>query len=184
MIGLAMLWLVQIVEFWGWYVIFESANITMWSLYGLLLILCMVIVFSGTRITLQNHPRIRNSVRGIVLLIPVLGILSFSNKTYYRGLFAEFYEIDRTEFKVVFKPQPSDARQFEIRTSSNEVRNLVKDKATYDANHHYMPNVKLKINMTFKRINTIELYELADQELEQPVQRQLKQLKGATEFLK
>ena len=68
--------------------------------------------------------------------------------------------------------------------SSNELRNLVKDKATFVANHHYFPNAKFKVNMTFSKINEIELYQVNYHKLEQPIKWKIEELNGETEFLK
>lgn len=124
------------------------------------------------------------AIKGIALLIPIFGILSYANKTYDKNVFSEFYEIENTEFKAVFKPQPSDTRKFEMAISSNELRNLVRDKATFVANHHYFPNARLKVNMTFSKINEVELYKVDDYELEHPIKWKIDELNGETEFLK
>ena len=99
-------------------------------------------------------------------------------------MFSEFYDIDKEEYKVVFKPQPSDTRKFEMKISSNELRNLVQDNATFVANHYYFSNAKFKVNMTFSIINEIELYQVSEYELEEPINWKTKELKGETDFLK
>ncbi|WP_230080295.1 hypothetical protein [Winogradskyella marina] len=184
LILIAILWLLQISETLGWFLTFEPENLALWGIFGLPTIACILITFFGINYGLENQKKFGLGIKGIALLIPIVGILSYANKTYDKNVFSEFYDIKKTEYKAVFKPQPSDTRQFEMEMSSTELRNLVKDKATFVANHHYFPNARFKVNMTFSKINEIELYQVADHKLEQPIKWKIDELNGETEFLK
>ena len=46
------------------------------------------------------------------------------------------------------------------------------------------PNAKFKVNMTFSKINEIELYQVNDHKLEQPIKWKIEELNCETEFLK
>jgi len=184
LILIAILWLLQISETLGWFLTFEPENLALWGIFGLPTIACILITFFGINYDLENQKKFGLGIKGIALLIPIIGILSYANKTYDKNVFSEFYDIEKTEYKAVFKPQPSDTRQFEMEMSSTELRNLVKDKATFVANHHYFPNARFKVNMTFSKINEIELYQVADHKLEQPIKWKIDELNGETEFLK
>jgi hypothetical protein len=184
LISVAILWLVQIAGTLGWFLTFEPENIALWGLIGLPTLASILIVVFGIKFGLGHHKKIGLVINGIALLIPITGILSYANKTYDKNVFSEFYEIENTEFRAVFKPQPSDTRQFEMQIFSDELRNLVKDKATFVANHHYFPNARFKVNMTFSKINEVELYKVADYELEHPIKWKIDELNGETAFLK
>ena len=176
LIIVAILWLLQLAGTLGWFLTFEPENIALWGIIGLPTIASILIAFFLIDYVLENQKKVGLGVKGITVLIPILGILSFANKTYEKKVFSEFYDIENTEYKAVFKPQPSDTRQFEMVISSNELRNLVKDKATFIANHHYFPNAKFKVNMTFSKINEVELYQVAEHKLEQPIKWKVEEL--------
>jgi hypothetical protein len=183
LIAISTLWLIQLADTLGWFLTFEPENIALWGLIGIPTIASLLIAINGAKnIDIQSNKRI--PIIAIAALIPILGILSYANKTYDRNVFSEFYDIDKEEYKAVFKPQPSDTRKFEMIISSNELRNLVQDNATFVANHYYFPNAKFKVNMTFSRINEIELYQVSEYELEEPINWKTKELKGETAFLK
>ena len=183
-IFVAFLWLLQLSKTLGWFLTFEPDNLALWGIIALPTLVSILIVFYGIDYILENQKKKGIVIKGIAILIPIVGLLSFANKTYNRNVFSEFYNIENTEYKAVFKPQPSDTRQFEIEISSLELRNLVKDRATFIADHHYFPNAKFKINMTFSKINEIELYQVSEYKLKQPIKWKIEELKGETEFLK
>ena len=184
LIIVAILWLFQLAGTLGWFLTFEPENIALWGIIGLPTISSILIVFFGIDYVLENQKKVGLGIKGITVLIPIVGILSFANKTYEKIVFSEFYDVENTEYKAIFKPQPSDTRQFEMGISSNELRNLIKDKATFIANHHYFPNAKLKVNMPFSKINEVELYQVAEHELKNPIKWKIEELNGETEFLK
>ncbi len=183
-IFVAFLWLLQLSKTLGWFLTFEPDNLALWGIIALPTLVSILIVFYGIDYILENQKKKGIVIKGIAILIPIVGLLSFANKTYNRNVFSEFYNIENKEYKAVFKPQPSDTRQFEIEISSLELRNLVKDRATFIADHHYFPNAKFKINMTFSKINEIELYQVSEYKLKQPIKWKIEELKGETEFLK
>ena len=184
LIGVSILWLLQMAGTLGWFVTFEPDNIALWGMIGLPTMASVLIATIGTKIIYDEKNRIGIGIRVISILIPIVGILLYANKTYDKSVFSEFYNLDEETYKVVFKPQPSDTRQFELELNSDELRILVKDKATFVADHHYFPNAKFRVNMTFSRINEIELYKVGDYELEEPIKWEIEELNGETEFLK
>ena len=75
-------------------------------LWILTIIACVLITFFGINYGLENQKKLGLGIKGITLLIPVVGILSYANKTYDKNVFSEFYDIEKTDYKAVFKPQP------------------------------------------------------------------------------
>src|SRR5690606_32991393 len=110
----------------GWFLTFEPKNLALWGIIGLPTIASILITFCRINYGFDNQKKIGLGIKGIAILIPIIGILSFANKTYDKNVFSEFYDIDKAEYKAVFKPQPSDTRQFEMEMSSTELRDLVK----------------------------------------------------------
>ena len=184
LIVISILWLIQMAGTLGWFLTFEPENIALFGLIGLPTIASLIIAIVGTRLIFEKKNKIGIAISVLALLIPIAGILQYANKTYDKNVFSEFYDLDKETYKVIIKPQPSDTRQFEIDLKSNELRNLAKQKATFVANHHYFPNARFRVNMTFSSINEIELYKVADYELEKPIKWNIDELNGETEFLK
>ncbi len=184
LIGISILWLIQMAGILGWFLTFEPENIALFGLIGLPIIASLMIAIVGTRLIFEKKKKIGIAISVLALIIPIAGILQYANKTYDKNVFSEFYDLDKETYKVIIKPQPSDTRQFEIDLKSNELRNLAKQKATFVANHHYFPNARFRVNMTFSSINEIELYKVADYELEEPIKWNIDELNGETEFLK
>jgi len=181
---ISILWLLQLAGTLGWFLTFEPKNLALWGMIGLPTIASILITLCGINYGFDSHKKIGLAIKGIAILIPIVGILSFANKTYNKNVFSEFYDIEKTEYRAVFKPQPSDTRQFVMEMSSTELRDLVKNNATFVANHHYFPNAKFKVNMTFSKINEIELYQVDDYKLKHPIKWKIEELNGETEFLK
>jgi len=77
LIGISILWLIQLAETLGWFLTFEPENIALWGLIGI--------------------PTKRLAIITIAVFIPILGVLSYANKTYDRNVFSEFYDIDKEE---------------------------------------------------------------------------------------
>ncbi|NLR95055.1 hypothetical protein HGP29_27900 [Flammeovirga sp. SR4] len=180
LILVSILWLLQLAETLGWFLTFKPEKI---AFIGLPTLASILIVIFGTNKEFKNRKKVGFFIKAIALIIPILGTFSYSYKTYDRAVFSEFYGIDNTKYKAVFKRTPSSTRQFEIDLSVNELRDLVKNKATFVANHHYFPNARLKVNMRFSKINEIELYQIEGYELEQPIKWKIDELSGETEFL-
>jgi hypothetical protein len=177
-------WLLLLAEKLGWFLTFEPENIALMGIFGLPVIASVLILIIGSNLIFDNKRKTKFLISGIGILIPIVGILSFANKTYDKNIFSEFYELDSKEFRAVFKPQPADSREFEMKLESEELRDLVINKATFVANHHYFPNAKFRVKMTFSEITEIELYKVSDFELKKPLKWKIEELNGETEFLK
>ncbi len=156
----SLFWLLMLSEKLGWFLTFEPGNIALMGIFGLPVIASVLIIIIGSQLTFNEKRKIKLLISGIAILIPLFGVLSFANKTYDKNIFSEFYELDSKQFKAVFKPQPSDSREFEMKLVSEELRGLVKNKATFVANHHYFHNAKFRVKMRFSKIREIELYKL------------------------
>ena len=120
----------------------------------------------------------------IALIIPAAGFISYADKTYTKDVFSEYYNVAEEEYKTIFRAGPADTRHFTKTMESDEVRKLVTKNATFVAGHHYIPNTKVRVRMTFNKITEVELYKLDDYELTKPIKWQIEELDGRTEFLK
>ncbi|MBK8501525.1 MAG: hypothetical protein IPL46_04560 [Saprospiraceae bacterium] len=182
LIAVSFLWLILLADTLGWFLTFEQGNIALWGLIGIPTIASLLVAHCGIG---DSQWKSKTRIATILAaLIPILGVLSYANKTYERNVFSEFYNVEKKEYEVIFKPQPSDTRKFEIKMSSDELRKIVIENATFVANHHYLPNAKFEVNMTFSKINEIELVKVSDYKLEQPIKWKFIELNGDTEFLK
>jgi len=184
LIAVALLWLLRLAGDLGWFLTFEPGNSTLWLILAVPSVASSVIVSRGAKILFRNKRNIRLYLTGAAILIPIVGVLSYANKTYEKHAFAELHNLDSANYKLVFKPTPGDTRKFETTQDSRELRDLAKSKATPVAGHHYFPNALLRVRMTFSTIKGIELYKIEDIELAEPIKWRPAELIGETDFLK
>ena len=185
-LGSSFFWLLNFSLDFGWFIIFQSGNIALWGVLFLPVILCISLVVLSSKYLLsdwENYTYYFSASVIVGILIPLVGLLSYADKTYERSVFSEFYEVKNNTYKVVFKPQPSDTRKFEVEISSDEVRTIVLDSATFVANHHYLGNTKLKVRMNFSTIKDIQLYKLSDKVLESQISWRPEEVNGEIQFL-
>ncbi len=184
----SLLWILQLAEGFGWFITFEPNNTALWGVIFLPLAFCILLSYLTVRFLFLRSPNEKKKYSAvsltIALVIPIVGLLSYADKTYEKNVFAEFYQVKNDNYKVIFRPSPADTRMFEVEMASEEVRNLVLDKATFVANHHYFPNAVFKVRMKFDKIEEVELYKLEADNLSKPIRWDVTELKGETEFLK
>lgn len=183
----SLLWIFQLADEFGWFITFEPNNTALWGVVFLPIAFCIILSYLSVRFLFLGSPNVKKYSAlslSVALIIPIVGWLSYADKTYEQNVFAEFYQVENDNYKVIFRPSPADTRMIEVELASEEVRNLVLNKATFVANHHYFPNAVFKVKMTFDKIEEVELYKLEENNLSKPIRWDIAELKGETEFLK
>lgn len=182
----ATLWLLNFALDFGWFITFELDNMELWAVIFLPIVICIAIAIISVHYLLSEAKNLKYYKSGaliISLLIPASGLISYANHTYERSVFAEFYDVESQVYRVAFRAGPADTRKFEIEINSDEIRTIVLDSATLVANHHYLRNTKLNVRMTFSKIEEIQLNELSNKPLEDPISWKPEELNGTIKFL-
>lgn len=180
------LWLLNFALDFGWFITFEIDNLTLWAVIFLPIVICISIASISVRFLLPDSKHFMYYKFGtliISLLIPISGLASYANHTYEKSVFTEFYDVENEVYKTVFRAGPADTRKFELEISSDEIRTIVLDSATFVANHHYLGNTKLSVRMTFSTIEEIQLNKLSNKILDTPLSWKPDEVNGSIQFL-
>jgi hypothetical protein len=183
----SLLWILQLADGFGWFITFEPNNNALLGVIFLPIAFCILLCYLSVKFLFLGSPNVNKYTAAslaVALFIPIVGLFSYADKTYEQNVFAEFYQVEKKKYQVIFRPSPADTRMFEVELDSEEVRDLVLSKATFVANHHYFPNAMFKVRMKFDKIEEVELYKLEENKLSDPIRWDVTELKGETEFLK
>lgn len=180
----SILWLIQMAETFGWFLTFEIQNLALWGVIALPVFISLMNAILTSRILLSKFNKIRLSTIVIAIIIPAAGFISYADKTYTKNIFSEYYDVAEEKYRAIFRAGPADTRYFTMTMESDEVRKLVTENATFVAGHHYFPNTKFRVRMTFNKITEVEIYKLDGYELTKPIKWRIEELNGHTEFLK
>lgn len=180
---ISIFWLLKLAEDFGYYIVFKPND------FGFLFVIAAPILVSILLLIISSNllferKIFRSLVVGFSLLIPFYGIMMHANKTYEKKVFSEYYNIDSANYKAVFRKQPLDSRKFEISLDSEELRNLIKENATLVGDMYYFHNTKLRVQMNFSNIKEIELYQVSDFKLSEPIKWDISVLEESADFLK
>ncbi|WP_152552800.1 hypothetical protein [Schleiferia thermophila] len=178
-------WLTIFADYFGHFLTFDLLKLEKWGL-EIPFVFCPLIVAILTIRQLTLKPRLR--IAGILLtvLIPTIGFATYYDKTLTQTTFSEFHGMDENskEYLGRFRATPMDARYFEVTINSQEVEEIVREKGTFLVGHYYINDTKLKVKMRFNKIKQVQLYQLKDRELKEPVIWTIDELNGQTEYLK
>lgn len=180
------LWLLNFALDFGWFITFELDNLALWAVIFLPVVMCIFIASISVRYLLPDSKHFKYYKSGVLiisLLIPISGFASYANHTYEKSVFTEFHDVESEVYKVVFRAGPADTREFEVEISSDEIRTIVLDSATFVANHHYLGNTQLRVRMTFSTIEEIQLNELSNKVLNDPLSWKPGEVNGSIQFL-
>ena len=178
-------WLIIFADYFGHFLTFDFFRLEKWGLQ-IPFVICPVIVsiLAFRQLTINRKLR----VFGILLtvLIPIIGLASYFDKTVTQNTFSEFHGMDEgtSTYMGRFRATPMDTRYFEVTIASQEVEKVVKSVGTFSVGHYYVNDTKLKVRMRFNQIMEVELYKLKDIELKKTIKWKLTELVGQTEYLK
>lgn len=186
LLATALFWAIQLTESFGWFVTFGTNRlILIFLLLTPFLIFLLLIPLTTKYLALNKH------YEKILLIISVLVSISFPiyafverlNKDYFDSVFAEFRIQDDDSVNIECKPQPSDTRQFLIKTKSAELISAIKSEGTYLHEYYYVSNTFLKLNFKFNDLHSITLIQLGDRKIQSEITWSKDEIEGNTSFL-
>lgn len=183
---ISLVWAIQLTDYFGWFITFGTSRTAL--IFLLLIPFCtfLLLIPLVTKFLAWN-----NSFGNIFLTISILTTVSFPvyavidrmNRDYMKSVFAEFKVQDDGSILIICKPQPSDTREFYLKTESKELIPKIKESGTFLHDYYYVSNTLLKVNFNFHKLESISLVKLEDKKIQPEINWAKEEIEGNTSFL-